>query len=218
MHGRKRVVETKVSENEGKVFYMLGDSYVMGNHTPYNKVAYALSSATIGLKYHNKGINGTTVAEHTDPNKQFMVVRYREIGSDAEIIGVEGGRNDYNASIPIGKDTDTVSTTFKGALNIIFKNLKATHPNAKIFAVPCWEVTTPKNKAGYTQNDYLDAMVHVAGDLHGLPVLDVKNVGVNMNDPAFLAAYTEDGNSVSHLNEAGHIKFSKYLTKFLIDL
>lgn len=197
---------------------MLGDSYVMGNHTPYNKVAYALSSATIGLKYHNKGINGTTVAEHTDPKKQHMVIRYREIGEDAEIIGVEGGRNDYNFNIPIGNDTDTISTTFKGALNIIFKNLKSIHPNAKIFAVPCWEVTTPKNKAGYTQNDYLDAMVHIAHDLHGLPVLDVKNVGVNMNDQAFLASYTEDGNSVSHLNEEGHINFSKYLTKFLIDL
>lgn len=212
------IVKPDISNNQGSIFSMLGDSYVMGNKTDSSKVAYAISANSLNMTYYNLGINGSTVTNYANYTKTPMVLRYTDITSDSSIIGVEGGRNDYNNNIPIGSDTDNTDTTFMGALNIIFGGLIDSNPNAKLFAVPCWAVSTTPNEAGHTQLDYLNAMVHVARDLWGIPVLDSREVNVHMNSKAFLTNFTEDGNSISHLNEQGHINFSKYVTKFLINL
>ena len=207
-----------ISNNQGAVFSMLGDSYVKGNKTDESKVAYSISAGTLNMIYHNLGVNGSTVAKYDAYTKEPMVIRYKSINPSSEIIGVEGGRNDYNHNIPIGQDNDNKDNTFIGALNIIFGGLIQNFPNAKLFAVPCWAVSTTPNEAGHTQLDYLNAMVHVARDLWGIPVLDSREVNVHMNSKAFLTNFTEGGNSISHLNEQGHINFSKYVTKFLINL
>ena len=207
-----------ISNNQGAVFSMLGDSYVKGNKTDESKVAYSISAGTLNMIYNNMGVNGSTVANYEAYTKEPMVIRYKSINPSSEIIGVEGGRNDYNHNIPIGQDTDNADNTFIGALNIIFGGLIQSFPNAKLFAVPCWAVSTTPNEAGHTQLDYLNAMVHVARDLWGIPVLDSREVNVHMNSKAFLNNFTEGGNSISHLNEQGHINFSKYVTKFLINL
>ena len=212
------IVKPDISNNQGSIFSMLGDSYVMGNKTDSSKVAYAISANSLNMTYYNLGINGSTVTNYANYTKTPMVLRYTDITSDSSIIGVEGGRNDYNNNIPIGSDTDNTDTTFMGALNIIFGGLIDLNPNAKIFAVPCWAVKTEKNGAGYTQNDYLNAMIHIAKDIWGIPVLDSREVGVHMNSSSFRSKFTEDGNSISHLNEQGHLNYARYVTKFLNNL
>lgn len=88
----------------------------------------------------------------------------------------------------------------------------------KLFGVPCWALNTGNNSAGATQNDYLEAFVHVVSDLWGIPVLDSRTSGVFMNSADFKSEYCEDGTSISHLNSKGHALFAEKISKFLLSL
>ena len=213
--------EASLITSESKLFNkkvaMLGDSYVKGNKTNENLTAYNIASLKLGASYTNYGINGNTVAAYDGyaENQVPMSIRFADMADDFDIVGFEGGRNDYNHNIPIGEDTDSDTTTFKGALNILCEGLIKKYLGKKLFGVPCWAVNTSANSAGATQLDYLNAFVHVVHDIWGIEVLDSRSVGVYMNSPEFLAKYTEDGNSISHLNAEGHAMFANKVEDFL---
>ncbi|MDF8368317.1 SGNH/GDSL hydrolase family protein [Weissella paramesenteroides] len=196
---------------------MLGDSYVKGNKTDENLTAYNIASLKLGASYINYGINGNTIASYDGyaDNQVPMSIRFADMDDNLDIIGFEGGRNDYNHNIPIGEDTDTDVTTFKGALNVLCEGLIKKYLGKKLFGVPCWAVNTSANSVGATQLDYLNAFVHIVHDIWGIEILDSRSVGVFMNSPEFLAKYTEDGNSISHLNADGHAMFANKVEDFL---
>lgn len=199
-------------------FAMLGDSYVRGNQTGSILNAYTLASASLGLQYYNHGINGGSVAVFNgmDSTKPAIVQRYNNIERNLDLIGIEGGRNDYNNSVPIGNDDDMTNTTFKGALNIILTNLAKQNPQAVIFGVPCWKVTAASaNSAGFTQVDYWKAFNDIVNGKFGFPVLDVTNVGVNFDDTTFRSKYAEDITDYSHLNKAGMANYAPKLQAFI---
>lgn len=205
----------------GIVFSMMGDSYVRGDSVGPENVAYTLAAANLGLTYNNYGLNGDTMAEYDGrkAKRPPMTVRYLDIASDSNIIGIEAGRNDYGKNIPIGEDTDTTDRTFKGAINIVCKGIEEKFPNAIKFGVPCWRVTiAPDNTLGFNQVDYFDAFNHIVHDIHGWPVLDVTDVGVYMDDPNFRNHYAETPDDESHLNKEGHINYAPHLEKFLTEL
>ena len=213
------VVELHNNNNPLK-FGMLGDSYVRGNKTDASLTAYNIASSMLGFDYYNYGQNGNTIASYDgyDSNHVPMVVRYVDMDDTLDIIGFEGGRNDYGNNIPIGEDTDTDITTFKGALNVLCKGLIEKYLGKELFGVPCWAVNTSTNSVGATQLDYLNAFIHIVHDIWGIKILDSRSVGVYMNSPEFLNKYTEDGNSISHLNADGHAMFANKVEDFLIDL
>lgn len=211
----------KLNNNNNSIkFGMLGDSYVRGNKTDASLTAYNIASSMLGFDYYNYGQNGNTIASYSgyDSNHVPMVVRYVDMDDTLDIVGFEGGRNDYNHNIPIGEDLDDDTTTFKGALNVLCKGLIKKYLGKKLFGVPCWPVNTSANSVGATQLDYLNAFVHIVHDIWGIEILDSRSAGVYMNSPEFLAKYTEDGNSVSHLNVDGHALFANKVEDFLIDL
>lgn len=51
--------------------------------------------------------------------------------------------------------------------------------------------------------------MHIVSDIWGIPVLDSRSSGIYMNSKDFLEKYTEDRNSISHLNAAGRVLRSK---------
>lgn len=208
---------TNLSKLFNKKVGMLGDSYVKGNKTDENLTAYNIASLKLGASYINYGINGNTIASYDGyaENQVPMSIRFTDMDDTLDIIGFEGGRNDYNHNIPIGTDSDTDTTTFKGALNVLCEGLIKKYLGKKLFGVPCWAVNTSANSAGATQLDYLNAFVHIVHDVWGIEVLDSRSVGVYMNSPEFLAKYTEDGNSISHLNAEGHAMFANQVKAFL---
>lgn len=205
----------KVTPLKNSRFAMIGDSYVKGNKTNENLTAYNIAAQLNTLTYVNYGINGNTIATYDTPASVPISERYEDMLNDFDIVGFEGGRNDYNKNIPIGLDSDMDNTTFKGALNVLCQGMIKKYLGKKIFGVPCWTLNTNKNAAGATQNDYLEAFVHIVRDLWGIPVLDSRSSGVFMNSKDFLEKYTEDGNSISHLNAAGHVLFSGKVSKFI---
>lgn len=203
-------------EHSPKKFAMLGDSYVRGNKTGSIYNAYSIASGNLGFSYYNHGLNGGTIADVSGINITPIVDRYQELESNLSIIGIEGGRNDYNKSVPIGEDEDNSPDTFKGALNIICSGLISKYPNATIFGVPCWKVTsTSENSAGFTQVDYWQAFNDIVNKKYGYPVLDVTKVGVNMDDATFRKNYCESDYDVSHLNKQGMLNYLPYLQSFI---
>lgn len=208
---------TNLNKLFNKKVGMIGDSYVKGNKTDENWTAYNIASLKLGASYTNYGINGNTIASYDGyaENQVPMSIRFSDMDDTLDVIGFEGGRNDYNHNIPIGEDTDTDVTTFKGALNVLCEGLIKKYLGKKLFGVPCWAVNTSANSVGATQLDYLNAFVHIVHDIWGIEILDSRSVGVFMNSPEFLAKYTEDGNSISHLNVDGHAMFANKVENFL---
>jgi hypothetical protein len=78
----------------------------------------------------------------------------------ADIVLLEGGRNDFNNEVPLG-DVDTHDTkTFSGALNVTIEGLKAKYPDAMIVCISNWNFPGTKNELGCA--DYANAMEAVA--------------------------------------------------------
>lgn len=199
-------------------FAMIGDSYVRGNNIAMSATSFNIAAIDNGMTYANYGLNGNTVASFEGWTTAPMSERYENLSDVYDIIGFEGGRNDFNRNIPIGSDSDNTNTTFKGALNVLCKGMIKKYLGKKIFGMPCWALNTDENSAGATQNDYLEAFVHIVSDIWGIPVLDTRQTGVTMNSQDFLLRYTENGTSVSHLNRDGHVLFSRKISKFLLSL
>lgn len=116
-------------------------------------------------------------------------------------IFIMGGANDYNSSIPIGTNTDTEITTFKGAVNHIISTLTTKFPCAKIVFA-----TTYQRTASRADKPYADAMIEVC-KLNGIPCLNnYENSGVQMNSSAWMAKFGANGTtSNKHLNAAGDL-------------
>lgn len=145
--------------------------------------------------------------------------RYVQIDSDAEVILVFGGSNDYGHTdypVTLGEvDSDSTDrATFCGALRYLITTLRAEHPDAFIvYATPMkrndarWFASighkaeaTGVNRFGYTLEDYASAGIAICEKLD-CPVIDMYNhPELNPTIPEKDEAYYRDG---LHLNDEG---------------
>lgn len=119
------------------------------------------------------------------------------------------GTNDYGFVIEMGKDTDAVKTTFKGALNYSLNKLTTDYPNLKIIMLtPMYAPTSlTKNAKGYTMTDYVEAIKTIANK-YNIPVIDLhKGMGINENN------YTDLYWDNLHPLEATHTKIGDYVAQ-----
>ena len=190
----------------------LGDSITegMGVDNPYYLWVNVLARDEIVSEVQNLGISGTTVA--VPPTEGYgpwvYVNRYEEIDSDADLIIVFGGTNDYGHDVPLGTASDTDPETFYGALNTLVGGLKENYPDAALlFLTPLQRddeylgspTTTPYNYAGVKMTDYCQAIEDVC-EKNGIEVLDLYNLeGMRLTDPTYWE-YFGDG---LHPNDAG---------------
>lgn len=180
-------------ETSGKKFAMLGDSYVNND----NRSSYAHAAYNLGMIFTPYGVSGNTVSSYQENG---MCIRYTEMGDDFDYIGVVGGRNDYNNSVPIGSLDSTDTSTFCGALNVLCEGLIKKYIGKKLFGVTSWNVNE-------TQNEYNEAFIAVVSGRWGIPVLDAyKMAGVYVKVSEFRQAYCVTPTDVSHLNYLGHMK------------
>jgi GDSL-like Lipase/Acylhydrolase. len=109
---------------EGKTLYALGDSYFAGNGLDPEYVWVSILAKKYNMAFTNYGINGSTVSNFIT-TKNPMCERYTNMASTApDIVLVEGGRNDYNNSVPVGTVDSHDTKTFMGALNVTIEGLK----------------------------------------------------------------------------------------------
>ncbi|AGK97415.1 SGNH/GDSL hydrolase family protein [Clostridium pasteurianum] len=194
---KTKTIDTASSPLRGKILNMIGDSYVYGHTLGSDKVSYARIAVKYGMTYRNYGINGNTISTVAGGSGTPMVTRYVDMDNNADYIGVVGGRNDYNMGAPIGTNTDTDPSTFKGALNILCEGLINKYIGKKLFFITCWNVND-------AMMAYSDAELEICGRW-GIPCFDASRYsGVFMRSESFRTQYCLSSTDPSHLNEIGH--------------
>lgn len=200
----------------GITMYAMGDSYFGGSSLGKAGTWVNLLGDKYGMHYVNYGIGGSTMSDYvTDKNP--MVQRYVNMEKgDADIILLEGGRNDRTKEVPIGDLDSRDSKTFMGSINIMLDGMLKTYPNALIILVTPWYHTGKVAATGLSNVDYANAMRSLAEHRNDKRIVclyaaDPNTIGVNMNDAAFRKKYCIAENDVSHLNLEG----MKYVLPFM---
>ena len=169
--------------------------------------------SALQLHYINYGIGGTTLADNLNPNA--IVNRFMEINNAVDLITVTGGTNDYSQNIPIGTNSSTDKTTFKGALRTIIEGITANYPNARLALftpIQRGDTTEGPNLLGLTVKDYADAMIEI-GRMYSIPVLDLFGMsGINKLN---ISVFTSDK---IHPNQAGYDRIIRLIIEFIKSL
>lgn len=204
----------------GITMYAMGDSYFGGSSLGKEATWVNLLGEKYGMDYVNYGIGGSTMSNYvTDRNP--MVLRYTRMAKgDADIILLEGGRNDRSNKVPIGDLDSRDSKTFMGCINIMLDGMLKTYPNALIILITPWYHTGTVAATGLSNVDYANAMRSLAEHRNDprivcLYAADPDTVGVNMNDASFRAKYCIKPDDVSHLNEEGMKMVLTYMEQFI---
>ncbi len=187
---------------KGLTVNALGDSYFDGHGLDRSKVWLSLLANKYDIKMNNYGIGGSTVSNYV--NKNPMCVRYASMAkNNADIVLLEGGRNDFNQSVPLGTADSRDTKTFSGALNVIIEGLKKKYPNAMIVCISNWNFPGTKNGLDYA--DYADAMEAVAKrqGVYFIRACDPAVSGIDMKSYSFRAQYCMNPDDISHLNAEG---------------
>lgn len=152
--------EHYVSVLEGITVNALGDSYFAGDGIEKGEVWLSLLGSKYNMSMNNYGKGGSTVSNKVTTNSP-MCERYTSMSNNnADIILLEGGRNDFNKDVAIGETDSYDTTTFSGALNVTIEGLKEKYPNAMIVCISNWNF--PDEKFGRVYSDYAGAMEAVA--------------------------------------------------------
>lgn len=187
---------------EGLRINAIGDSYFAGNGLQEQDVWIHLLAEKYNMNLTNLGINGSTVSNALTMYHPICD-RYQEM-PEADMILVEGGRNDFNHKVPIGVLESRNTETYAGALNVILDGLQEKYPDTMIVCITPWNF---KDKEGYalTYRDYVMAMksVAMAHGVYCIEACDPAVSGVDMRSSVFRSKYCMYAEDVSHLNPEG---------------
>jgi len=161
----------------------------IGIHDDFDQLSLlALSEAIVSADWSKQDIAVSRLSTLEDETKPPILRKLKGIDfSKVTYLGLEYGTNDFTLNVPIGKDSDTSGTTFKGALSQAVRKLTSTYPMMKIFFItPAWfldekdrDTDYNANKAGHFLKDYVDAMLEIA-DINRIHCLDMwRTLGVN---------------------------------------
>lgn len=135
----------------------------------------------LGLKsVNNQAVSGATYSKHEE--LYCMSERILRTTTEADIISVMLGVNDYTRSQPLGKMGDNDLTTIYGAINKTMEHLTTNYPNAYIFYMTPYKIASNsyywqnKNEQGYYLIDVCNAIKETA-ELYNIDVLDMFEYG-----------------------------------------
>jgi lysophospholipase L1-like esterase len=195
---------TKISKSKtiltngwyGKKWISYGDSITQGN------LWQPIVAKIFGLNHINKGVGGSTVASNPDSAVAPFcdATRIAALDSDADLITIMGGTNDWNGTnegygTPLGTlpTSSTYDTTeFYGALCQTVKLIQAQCPNAMIIIMSNINSRgtqgqasgyPPHNAIGLCSADYAEASRTVANYL-GCAFIDMAMCGINIYNRA----------------------------------
>ncbi|MCD8077629.1 MAG: GDSL-type esterase/lipase family protein [Lachnospiraceae bacterium] len=175
-----------------------------------------------GAACTNAAVGGSTLAKRSSSTNS--VVTRAQSGTTSyegySVICIAAGTNDYARSIRLGSLGDTSTSTFYGALETIFQIIEEQNPDATVVLITPtyrgrlgtdWSKTgmNCKNSAGYTLEDYAEALRNIAKK-YGATVYDSVEAGVITADNWESALY--DG---LHPVEETYCQIGKSLASFL---
>ncbi|UEL47364.1 SGNH/GDSL hydrolase family protein [Terrisporobacter hibernicus] len=217
---------------KNKKFLFDGDSIMWGrtiNGQTANPAIPDVVLRRLGVGFDKIAVSGACVTPKTPADGQSLVERcVNNDYANYQYIIMNGGTNDYGYERQIGTIDDTGINTFYGAWNTIIKTIYSKNPKAKVVLItPIYRsyvnvngqpvygnVYNIKNGAGYTLNDYSDAIVKI-GELYNIPVLDSrKNSMVNILN--YTTRLCHDGdNKYLHPNEDTYIDIGNIVASFI---
>ena len=176
----------KDSWYKGKKIVTFGDSITEGNTwQPYIANYFQATSIV-------RGVGGTTVCDVGSDNHMCGDTRISTIPSDADLIILAGGANDWSRGFDLGEiGTGNFSeTVFSEAYELMIKKVVERFPNARIMALSLIggrghyadqnDIKECANGKGLVMNDYSEMVKKVCA-YHGIPCIDIHaEAGINV--------------------------------------
>lgn len=213
----------------GKKLVVLGDSYIRGDGIQLGETWSYKLAQKYDMQYENYGINGNCMVFNN--GSVPMCERYTEIPADADIIVVQGGKNDFNyrSNSASGNMTDEqFLTTFRNGLVTLVMGLikKYRHKHTTIIFGTPWNFPCSDNplsgvyipfpaSSGYTIpiKTFADTIKSVC-EQFSIPVFDcyresgvyLWTVGTEIKDSWQMDNFVTNANGYpdySHLNPNG---------------
>jgi len=206
---------------EGAVMYAMGDSYIHGRELGMRNSWVNRIGNKYCMNFVNYGISGSTMSNNPTGNPMF--IRIKSMGDrDADIIIIEGGRNDVSHNRLLGEKDSRDAETIVGALNVMIDYSLEKYPRALVVAVTPWYNTTSRGKeTGVSNTDAAEAVVKAVAYRNDPRVVcinaaDRELSGIDMNDPECRRNFAVDG-GISHLNLAGMKRVQPYFERVIAE-
>ncbi len=213
--------EAYYPELEGITMYAMGDSYFGGSSLGKDVTWVNKLGNKYKMNYENYGIGGSTMSDYV-LDKSPMVGRITRMRkTDANIILLEGGRNDRSQLVPLGDRDSRDTKTFYGAVNYMLDYFLEKYPSALIILVTAWKHSN-NTSSGYSNITYADVMKDIAEYRNDprivcLYAADPELTGVDMDNPKFRIKYCIKPDDVSHLNDEGMNMVLPKMEKFIAE-
>ena len=207
-------------QNTAGEWVAFGNSITYGFGVGGNDQAYPARVARVSsLRANNYGESGRVVAigasGATVPDVRSFCNYYTSLPSNANLVTVFGGVNDFLLGVPLGSSSSTDKSTFYGALNVLADGLKSKYPSKRItFFTPIrigGHATA--NKSGHTLKDYRNAIVTVCNN-KGLEVLDLYSLD-SMDADKSVSNYMGDWDT-THPNGNGQQVIADYMVQQML--
>lgn len=206
---------------EGAVMYAMGDSYIHARELGMRNSWVNRVGNKYCMDFVNYGISGSTMSNNPTGNPMF--IRIKSMGEgDADIIIIEGGRNDVSHNRLLGDMDSRDAETIVGALNVMIDYSLEKYPHALIVAVTPWYNTTSRGKeTGVSNTDAAEAVVEAVAYRKDPRVVcinasDRELSGIDMNDAECRQNFAVDG-GISHLNLAGMKRVQPYFERVIAE-
>lgn len=190
---------------------VIGDSLIYGNLLGNGVTWCQILANETGANVYNYGVNGNAISSVSGGTGTPMSERYSSITelSSADIVIVEGGANDYSNNCPIGTISDSVNSTFMGAINVLIDGIRATNPTAQLLFMTTYNRKSNANSSGLYYVDYVNAMLN-ACRAKSVPCYDnYANSGITFLD-ANLASWADEGLYLGHTAQNNHLSPDAY--------
>lgn len=173
----------------------------------------------LDCKITNHAISGSGLGKNTPCSMVSVIDNPENLHSDADIIIVWHGTNDWYWGTPVQGDGNDC---YDGGLRYVIEKLRNNSPDADIICMTpifrlqapdecdeCCEAYDNPNKIGFTLKDYIDTLLEMSGKLC-FPVVDLRTL-TNFN--AYNAyKYLPDN---IHPSEEGHKRIANILANFI---
>lgn len=170
------------------VYYAIGDSITSGSYSNDQGEGVVATNAEWSYPNRIKRNYGCTVKNIAVPGAAItdFMTQANLVNTDASIVTIMGGTNDYIGSTPLGDHTSTGSSTVCGVLKSVIEAVATNAPNARIILISPFIIKTGSSStkwslnyagsAGFTFAQLADAMKDIAED-YNIEFLDGTRTG-----------------------------------------
>lgn len=180
---------------KGKTVVALGDDYLRGGAIGDENTWLSMLANRYGMPYYNYSLNGSIMTALTGLDVPSIAERYESMVDDADIVVLEGGKNDYLNSVLMGVLNSNDPTVYYGAVKTVVDGLMTKYPEALIVCVTPWE-----------EDIYTNALATYAESLNDDRVCVIRSseMPVFVEDEVYKALYAQEFNGLNLLNYEGN--------------